>query len=280
MHNNKTPVIDFHVHLTDYDFFRESAYTWFAQMFETKEEYERFREKYSDPDTFCELLKENGVDYAVILAEVAPITTGVAPNKLVEDFCKERDELIPFCTLNPYDTPDLGSTLEDLYYNHGFKVVKLYPTYNYFYPNDPKLYPLYAVAQKLNIPVLFHTGSSIFKGSRIKYGNPIFFDDVAVDFPDLKIVMAHGGRGFWYNEAVMMTRLHENVYIEVSGLPPKKLLEYFPELERFSDKFIFGSDWPSVDVKKNIEAIHSLDISQEAKEKILGGNAQKILGIK
>ena len=78
----------------------------------------------------------------------------------------------------------------------------------------------------------------------------------------------------------MMVRLHENVYIEVSGLPPKKLLEYFPELERFSDKFIFGSDWPSVDVKKNIEAIHSLDISQEAKEKILGGNAQKILGIK
>jgi hypothetical protein len=90
------------------------------------------------------------------------------------------------------------------------------------------MYPLYAVAQRLNIVVLFHTGSSVFENTLIKYGNSICFGDLAVDFPRLKLVMAHGGRGAWYDE--------------VSGLPPQKLLEYFPEMERFSHKFIFGSD--------------------------------------
>ena len=127
------------------------------------------------------------------------------------------------------------------------------------------MYPLYAVAQRLNIPVLFHTGSSIFENSRIKYGNPICFDDLAVDFPRLKLVMAHGGRGAWYDK--------------VSGLPPQKLLEYFPEMERFSHKFIFGSDWPNVNVAKNIDSIRSLPISTQARERILGETAAELLGI-
>lgn len=273
-------VIDFHVHLADYISYRESAYKWLAQAFESEQEYEKFRVMNSNPDNFCETLKQHGVDYAVILAEVAPLTTGIATNELVENFCADKKELIPFCTLNPYNDPDLSSSLEDLYNNHGFKGVKLYPTYNYFYPNDAKLYPLYATAEKLGIPILFHTGSSVFKGSRIKYGNPIFFDDVAVDFPDLTILMAHGGRMIWFDEAMMMTRLHQNVYIEISGLPPQKLLEYFPTMERFADKFVFGSDWPSVNTKKNIEIINNLNISNESKEMILGRNAKRILGIK
>ncbi|MGI6584287.1 MAG: amidohydrolase family protein [bacterium] len=278
MQNNKT-VIDFHIHLINYDHLRETAYQWFGRMFETQDEFERYKEQYSDPDSFCKLLQENGVDYAVILAEISPLVTGLAPNELVRDFCTGREELIPFCTLNPYVDTDLASTLDHLCSNEGFKGIKLYPTYNHFYPNDPKLYPLYAAAQNLNIPVLFHTGSSIFHGSRIKYGNPLFIDDIAVDFPDLKIVMAHGGRGVWYQEALLMVRLHQNVYIDVSGLPPKKLLDYFPDLERFSGKFIFGSDWPGVDIKRNIIDLCSLDLSQEAKERILGLNAKKLLGI-
>jgi predicted TIM-barrel fold metal-dependent hydrolase len=76
-----------------------------------------------------------------------------------------------------------------------------------------------------------------------------------------------------------MSRLHKNIYIEVSGLPPQKLLEFFPDMGRFADKFIFGTDWPSVNVKKNIEIIRNLNISQEAISKILGGNAKKILGL-
>jgi predicted TIM-barrel fold metal-dependent hydrolase len=198
---------------------------------------------------------------------------------MVETFCQGHSRLIPFCTFNPFLHPNMAHSFEELVIGRGFKGLKLYPTYNYFYPNDASLYPLYAIAEKLSLPILFHTGSSIFQNSRIKYGNPILYDDIAVDFPNLKIVMAHGGRGPWYDEALTMVRLHQNVYIDVAGLPPQKLLEYYADLERFSHKFVFGTDWPNVDVKENINKISKLAISQDAIHKILGGNAKLLLGL-
>lgn len=273
----KAAVIDFHVHLSEYETFCDTAFAWFAQAFPSPDAYQVFCQKYKKPENFLALMDENGVDYSIVLAEVAPLTTGIATNEMVADFCKGSLRLIPFCTFNPYLHPDMAAALPELVKNVGFKGVKLYPTYNHFYPNDPVLYPLYAVAEKLGIPVLFHTGSSIFKNSRIKYGNPILYDDVAVDFPELKIVMAHGGRGPWYEEAALMVRLHKNVYIDVTGLPPVKLLTYFPDMERFADKFIFGTDWPNVDVKKNIATMRALPIAAAAAEKILGENAKRLL---
>ncbi len=272
-------VIDFHIHLSEYESFGEDAFNFFASAYPSKEEYVKYCKKYSDPHAFLQLMDQNGVDYSVALAEISPLSTGICTNEMIEDFCKVSPRLIPFCTINPYLHPNMGEMLEDLCLNHGFKGLKLLPSYNYFYPNDNFIYPLYAVAEKLGIPVLFHTGTSIFYGVRVKYANPIYFDDVAVDFPNLKIIMAHGGRGLWYNEALTIARLHKNIYIEVSGLPPQKLLQFFPPMERFADKFIFGTDWPSVDVKKNIEIIRNLDISEEAKSKILGENAKRLLGL-
>jgi hypothetical protein len=139
---------------------------------------------------------------------------------------------------------------------------------------------LYEEAVKLKIPVVFHTGTSVFKNVRQRYADPIYLDDVAVDFPELTIVMAHSGRGLWYTSASMLSRIHENVYMEISGLPPSKLLEYFPNLESLADKVIFGSDWPGCRLEKLVEDVKSLDISDEAKEKILGVNAASILGLK
>jgi len=127
---------------------------------------------------------------------------------------------------------------------------------------------------------MIHTGSSIFKGSRLKYADPILLDDVAVDFPELKILMVHGGRGFWYDRAFFLAQLHKNFYLEISGLPPSKLLEYFPNLEKIADKVVFGSDWPGVPgVKKNMDEIRKLGIKEEIVDKILGLNARKILKI-
>ncbi|MEM2924154.1 MAG: amidohydrolase family protein, partial [Methanocellales archaeon] len=154
------------------------------------------------------------------------------------------------------------------------------PPYMYFYPNEKKIYPLYKRAEELQIPVVFHTGSSIFKGSRLKYANPIYLDDVAVDFPELVIIQAHGGRGIWYDTAYFLAKLHPNIYLDITGLPPQNLLKYYPELEKIQDKVIYGSDYPAIgDLKKNIERIKSLPISKKAIEKILGKNARKILKI-
>jgi predicted TIM-barrel fold metal-dependent hydrolase len=168
--------------------------------------------------------------------------------------------------------------LEELVMKRGFKGLKLYPTYQYFYPNDNKLYPLYSMAQELGVPIMFHTGSSVFKGARIKYGEPLYFDDLAVDFPDLDILMVHSGRGFWYDQAFFLTKLHPNLYMEIAGLPPQRLLSYFPEFERNADKIIYASDWPGVpDLIGNIQQIRDLPLSEASKQKILGLNAARIL---
>jgi predicted TIM-barrel fold metal-dependent hydrolase len=141
---------------------------------------------------------------------------------------------------------------------------------------------LYARAQQLGVPMLVHTGSSVFKGARIKYGDPLHLDDVAIDFPDLNIWMAHSGRPFWYQQAFWLARRHPNVYLEVSGLPGKKLLEYFPDLERLAlaGKVVYGSDWPGNPyIRRNIEAIQALPLRESTIEKILGGNAARVLGL-
>ncbi len=128
--------------------------------------------------------------------------------------------------------------------------------------------------------MLVHTGSSVLRDARIKYGDPLHLDDVAVDFPRLTIVMARGGRGFWYDRAFFLARIHERVFLEISGLPPSKLLEYFPELERIADKVVFGSDWPDVtDVGANVKAVGELPLADDTKTRILGGNAARILGL-
>jgi predicted TIM-barrel fold metal-dependent hydrolase len=101
---------------------------------------------------------------------------------------------------------------------------------------------------------------------------------VAVDFPELNLVMAHAGRGFWYDRAFFLAKLHANVYLEISGLPPSKLMTYFPELDRLTGKVIFGSDWPGMPwIRRNMEAIGKLPLSAEGVEKILGGNAARLL---
>ena len=160
----------------------------------------------------------------------------------------------------------------------GFRGLKLYPTYQHFFPNQREIYPLYEKAVELDIPVMFHTGSSIYRNSKLKYGDPLHLDEVASDFPELKIIMAHSGRGFWYERAFFLSRLHKNLYMEISGLPPHKLLQYFPELEKNADKVIFGSDWPAIKrIRENIDSLSSLPLKKTTIANMLYKNAEKVL---
>ena len=274
----KRLVVDFHVHLALYKPQSPSLDALMLATYGSMDAFMEFARTYDNPENYVRLMHDEGVDYAVILAEYAPLTTGIASHEQVRDFCAGHKELIPFCTINPFDNPDPVRDLRRLH-AEGFKGIKLYPTYNHFYVNEAKLYPVYAAAVELQMPVLIHTGTSVFKNSRLKYGNPIFVDDVAVDFPDLTLVMAHGGRGAWYEEAMTVTRLHKNVYIDVTGLPVRKLPAYFPDMERFAHKFIFGTDWPQISPKKSLATFQEIGLSEKALDAILGTNAARILGI-
>lgn len=272
------PVIDFHLHPIHYEYYGESTINWIKSMHAGKN-WQEFYAAYRDPNFFVQYLKASGIDYGVVLAELSPAVTGVCSNDYVIEFCQGQKTLIPFASINPFTTVNMGKELRHLV-EEGFRGLKMYPTYQHFYPNDPSLYPLYACAEELQIPVMFHTGSSVFEGARLKYGDPLYLDDVAVDFPKMKIVLVHGGRGFWYNRAFFLTKLHANVYLEIAGLPPNRLMYYFPELEKIGHKVIFGSDWPGVkDIKPNLDAIRQLPLHEKAKEQILGATAAKLLNI-
>ncbi len=272
------PIIDFHVHLARYNSMTPSYMDLLRRQW--GDDWEEQTLPYATPEGFLGLLDECGIDYAVILAELAPITTGIADNELVSEFCRASHRLIPFASINPFTSPRPAEELERLVVDHNFRGLKLYPTYQHYYPNEARIYPVYAKAQELGIPVLLHVGSSVFVGARLKYGDPLFLDDVAVDFPQLVLIQSHSGRPFWYDRAFALARLHENVYMEVAGLPPQRLLDYFPELEKLAHKVIYGSDWPGVPtIRENVLAIRKLPVGEEAKELILGGNAGRMLGI-
>lgn len=271
-------VIDFHIHIGR----KEDWYPWVVDYLRNINPslFQNFN-RIMNPDGLEDLLVGEGIDYAVVLAEDSPLTTGVVSNDYVHNFCKDRSMFIPFASINPVTTVNPERSLETCVNEMEFKGLKLYPSYQHFYPNDNKIYPIYEKAVELGIPVMFHTGSSVFKHSKLKYGDPLHLDEVAADFPELKIVMAHSGRGFWYDRAFFLSKIHKNVYMEISGLPPQQLLQYFPELEKNMNNVIFGSDWPGVKgIRENIDALFSLSLTKSALNKILYENAKEILNLK
>jgi hypothetical protein len=106
-------------------------------------------------------------------------------------------------------------------------------------------------------------------------------DDVAVDFPDLILIIAHGGRPLWMDQAFFLVRRFEQVYMDISSIPPKAILRYFPRLAEVADKVLYGSDWPSPGVQSmatNLTAFKALDLPADAFTKILHTNAKKVFG--
>jgi hypothetical protein len=270
-------IIDFHIHIGKKDHWHPWVLAYLRNC--NPSLFKNF-DMIMNPNNLEALLADAGVDYAVILAENSPLTTGVVPNTYVYDFCKNHQKFIPFASINPVTTKHPEKDLEQCVGEMKFKGLKLYPSYQHFFPNDKTVYPLYEKAADLHIPIMFHTGSSIYRHSKIKYADPLHLDDVASDFPNLKIVMAHSGRGFWYVRAFFLSKIHKNVYMELSGLPPLKVLTYFPELEKNREKVIFGSDWPGVkSIKENIHALDTLPLKKTTLELIFCKNAKKILSI-
>lgn len=282
-------IIDFHVHLSRFEHEHPWVVEWIQENYSG--DLAALMDEVLTPENIRSYLQANDVEWAVGLAEVSPITTGWAGNDYVGQFCARANalpdpesgpagRLLPFASINPFVVNDLAAELVHLVDAFDFRGIKVYPVYHHHYVNDARMYPLYGKAQELGLPVLVHTGSSVFKGARIKYGDPLHLDDVAIDFPDLNILMAHSGRPFWYDQAFWMARQHENVYMEISGLPAKKLLDYFPRLEMIADKVVYGSDWPgNPDLSNNVQAVRDLPISEDSKQAILYDNAARILNL-
>jgi hypothetical protein len=157
--------------------------------------------------------------------------------------------------------------------------LKLHPVHGSFSPNDRMLYPAYAFCEAEDFPVVFHCGTSVFPGSTNRYADPALIEDVARDFPGLTVILAHGGRGWWYDAAAFITLMRPNVWIEVSGLPPQKLPAYYKnyDFEKLARRMIFGTDWPGVPgIEANASALMDLGLDRETVELILHRNAEQV----
>ena len=238
------------------------------------------------PKAFLGYLDRCGIDRAILINSVAPETIGLTPevNQFVANYVKEDPKrLLPCGSVHPRHTSNILAAIEHIL-RLGMRMIKIHPPHQLFYPNDylsamKELEIIYRAAEANGIPVMFHTGTSVFPGARNKYGDPIYVDDVAVDFPDLKILLAHGGRPLWMETAFFLIRRHPNVYLDISGIPPKKLLNYFPRLGEIAHKTLFGSDWPGPgvpDIKQNLDDFLALPLSDEIRKQILENNAASL----
>ena len=269
------PVIDFHLHAGTKSHWTPWVMDFFRQV--NPFYYEHFSEQIT-PDGVLAFLKGQGVRKAVVLSEYAPETSGVVTNEFTSRFCDGQEDLIPFGSICLYGKEPLEEQAERAINQLGIKGFKMLPTYAHFYPNDPRLFPFYEVAQQHRTPLAFHTGISFFRGSKVKYGDPLLLDEVACDFPSLPIVLEHGGRSFWYDRAGWLITRHPNMYIGLAGIPAKQILQHFPHLERYRDRFVFGSDWPGIpDIRSLAQKIYALPLEEETKERILWRNAAELL---
>jgi predicted TIM-barrel fold metal-dependent hydrolase len=228
---------------------------------------------------------------AVIFTVDAESVTGrpAVPNEEVAAVAAANpDVLIPFASIDPAKGKRAVDEARRLIRDHGIRGFKFHPNLQAFFPNDRSVYPLYEVIAEAGVPALFHTGHSGIGaglpgggGIRLKYSNPMYVDDVAADFPELPIVLAHPSFP-WQDEAISVALHKRQVYIDLSGWSPR----YFPpELVRYAntllkDRVLFGSDYPMITPDRWLADFEQLDIRPEVRPLILKENAARLLGLR
>lgn len=209
-------------------------------------------------------------------------------NEEMAEIAAENDDiLIPFASIDPHKGKMGVREARRMVREFGIKGFKFHPTMQGFYPNDRMAYELYEAIQDEGAIALFHTGQTGVgsgmrggMGMRLKYSNPMYLDDVAADFPDLKIILAHPSFP-WQEEALSVATHKPNVYIDLSGWSPK----YFPKIlvqyanSMLRKKMLFGSDWPAITPDRWLADFEKSDFRDEVRPLILKENAKRLLNL-
>jgi predicted TIM-barrel fold metal-dependent hydrolase len=274
------PVVDAHVHVPRLSTLKPAWLAW-ADRFSGLEPWREVfdADGVPAPERVDALFAAQGVDRVLLFAEYSPRATGI---QSIEDNVPlvahnpERFRLV--ANVNPHLHHPLVSEVERQL-ALGAVALKLHPVHGGFSPADKELYPVYALCAERGIPVVLHSGISTFPGARAAFGDPQLLSDVVEDFPELPFVIAHGGRGWWYDTAAFMALTRPNVWLELSGLPPAKLARYYArfDLVALARKWIFGTDWPGMPGQAaNVAALRTLDLPPAVLRGVLSGNAARI----
>lgn len=249
-------------------------------------------------------MTKNGIDVALALAAYFPRKTGSITNEQILSLTEGYENILVFGSLDAENNLQEGVIeLERLLTEDRIVGIKLYPGYQFIYPNDEKLDAVYELATRFSVPVMFHSGLAYKSPGGIRFSRPIYFDDVADKFPDMKIIISHFGDPS-IKEATAVAHKNPNVFLDFSGLISnttknqqrsekwkrkneelitETIASVFIDLMG-TEKIIFGTDWPISSHKSYLSLVDSLEemleLNSNEKRQILSGNIKRVLGIK
>lgn len=239
-------------------------------------------------------LRECGVEGALIANVDASFRwkTRFSNEQMVEAVAPHRAFFKLFASVDPRHGRAAVAELRRAFSELGCDGFKVHPSYQEVYPNDRELmYPLYDLCVEFNAPVLFHTGSTRLYPAPIKYSQPVHLDEVAIDFPEMRIIMAHWGWP-WVDEVLAIAWRNKNIYVDLSGHLPRHLppiVWHYMQLPDLQDRFFFGSDYPFLKPGRVLEAYEEFEQwhcplcnrverwKDGVKGKFLGGNFLRMI---
>ena len=250
--------------------------------------YFRYQPQHTTVPEMAEMYRKLKMAFVVFTVDAPKEPRKISNEEIAELAHKNSDVAIPFASVNPHRGAEGVAWAKRLIGEHKVKGFKFHPSVQEFYPNDRMAYPLYEVIAEAKLPALFHTGQTgvgantkAGGGIRLKYSHPMLLDDVAVDFPDMPIVMAHPSFP-WQEEALSVATHKPQVYIDLSGWSPK----YFPPIlvqyanTLLKEKILFGSDYPVMSPERWMEEFDKLPIKPEVRPLIMKENAARLLKLK
>ncbi len=280
------PVTDLHVHVHPRRMLTPGAR---AVMEGGRDDVDLHHALEASPREMLRFLDARGIERAAIVNYVAPEVMGYTEevNAWCARYCAEDPtRLIAVGSVHPRYTDDPRTEAERVL-DLGIRILKIHPPHQVFQVNDYRtggpgrgIGEVFLVAESRRVPVMVHTGTSVFPGARNVYADPLPLDDVAVDFPNLPLVVSHAGRPLWGETAFFLARRHPNVWLELSGIPPKRLLQALPRLAEGAERCLWGSDWPGPgvpDPRRNVEEFLALGLPDPAVRAILDGNSRRLV---
>jgi predicted TIM-barrel fold metal-dependent hydrolase len=278
-------VTDVHVHIQPWRQLKPGPRSTMALGKE--EHFEFLLALMDDPKMLLRLMDEQRIARVGMVNYPSPDLMGFddSTNEFAARYAQAApDRLLPYGGVHPRFTTNPVRDVEHLH-ELGIRVLKIHPPHmqvpaNAYTDGLDALRDIYATCERLGMPVMVHTGTSIFPGARSKWGNPMEIDDVAIDFPDLQIIMAHGGRPLYMAEAFFILRRHKRVWLDLSGIPPRSILEYFPRIDEIATQVLWGTDWPSPGVssmRKNVDQFLALPCSDDLKRAAVQDNPERLL---
>ena len=272
---NQMPIIDCHVHLNNYG----------DQINKTVKKSLPLEQRV---DSLIQSMSDNNIDYSIILSSYKVDVYRPSTSKIIDITRKYDDKLgiVAGFTIDNHTDEDLNNCRKWL--RDGIiKGIKLYCGYEHYYPSDKKYQRVYDLCVEYGSPLMIHTGDVFLKTAKIKYSHPLNIDDIAVDNPELKIIMCHLGNP-WFVDCQEILYKNANVYADISGLTVgsftsvaeryylnkiRELLEY---LAKPHHSLLYGTDWPICSMSSYINFVEKLELNQESRELLMFKNAKSI----